>query len=67
MLSRPTTTRTDTCSFYRRIPRRYGNVYADMITGNMTSYNEANFNRLNDISYNTVEFFGQDSWKATEN
>jgi hypothetical protein len=46
--------------------KSYGNVYADMITGNMTSYNEANFNRLNDISYNTWEFFGQDSWKATK-
>ncbi len=46
-------------------PKSYGNVYADMITGNMASYNEANFNRLNDISYNTLEFFGQDSWKAT--
>lgn len=47
-------------------PKTYGNVYADMITGNMASYNEANFNRLNDISYNTLEFFGQDSWKATK-
>ena len=37
-----------------------------MITGNITSYNEANFNRLNDISYNKLEFFGQDSWKATK-
>jgi hypothetical protein len=46
-------------------PKSYGNVYADMITGNMASYNETNFNRLNDISYNTIEFFGQDSWKAT--
>ena len=47
-------------------PKTYGNVYADMITGNMSSYNQANFNRLNDISYNTLEFFGQDSWKATK-
>jgi Carboxypeptidase regulatory-like domain len=43
----------------------FGNEYADLLTGNLNSYNEANFNRLNDISYNTWEFFGQDSWKAT--
>lgn len=41
----------------------YGNAYADMLTGNMSQYNETNFNRLNDISYNTVEGFVQDSWK----
>jgi hypothetical protein len=43
----------------------YGNEYADLLTGNLNSYNETNFNRLNDISYNTFEFFAQDSWKAT--
>jgi hypothetical protein len=48
----------------------YGNEYADMLTGNISgtgddAYNETNFNRLNNISYNTYEFFGQDSWKAT--
>jgi hypothetical protein len=43
----------------------YGNEYADLLTGNLNSYQETNFNRLNDISYNTYEFFGQDSWKAT--
>ena len=43
----------------------FGNEYADLLTGNLNSYNEANFNRLNDISYNTWEFFGQDSWKAS--
>ena len=43
----------------------YGDEYADLLTGNLNSYNETNFNRLNDISYNTYEFFGQDSWKAT--
>jgi hypothetical protein len=43
----------------------YGNEYADLLTGNLNSYTETNFNRLNDISYNTYEFFGQDSWKAT--
>lgn len=44
----------------------YGNEYADLLTGNLNSYTETNFNRINDISYNTVEFFGQDSWKATK-
>ncbi|HLJ12966.1 MAG TPA: carboxypeptidase-like regulatory domain-containing protein [Bryobacteraceae bacterium] len=43
----------------------YGNAYADMVTGNMSSYTEANFNRINDISYNTYEGFLQDSWKVT--
>ncbi len=47
-------------------PFTYGDEYADLLTGNINSYNEANFNRLNDISYNTYEFFGQDSWKATK-
>jgi hypothetical protein len=47
-------------------PDTYGNVYADMITGNMASYGQQNFNRINDISYNTYEFFAQDSWKATK-
>jgi len=44
----------------------YGNEYADLLTGNLNSYTETNFNRLNNISYNTYEFFGQDSWKATK-
>jgi Carboxypeptidase regulatory-like domain len=44
----------------------YGNEYADLLTGNLNSYTESNFNRLNDIAYNTYEFFGQDSWKATK-
>ena len=46
-------------------PFSYGNEYADLLTGNLNSYQETNFNRINDISYNTYEFFGQDSWKAT--
>ena len=47
--------------------KTYGNAYLDEITGNMSSYNESNFNRINDISYNTWEFFGQDSWKIRKN
>ena len=43
----------------------YGNEYADLLTGNLNSYNETNKNRINDIHYGTYEFFGQDSWKAT--
>jgi hypothetical protein len=46
-------------------PFSYGDEYADLLTGNLNSYQETNFNRINDISYNTYEFFGQDSWKAT--
>ncbi len=42
-----------------------GNEYADLLTGNLNSYKEANKNRINDIHYGTYEFFGQDSWKAT--
>jgi len=44
----------------------YGNAYADELAGNMSSYTEQNFNRINEISYNTVEGFVQDQWKATK-
>lgn len=44
----------------------YGNEYADLLTGNLSNYGETNKNRINDIHYNTWEFFGQDSWKATK-
>jgi hypothetical protein len=43
----------------------YGNEYADLLTGNLNAYTEYSFNRLNTINYNTVEFFVQDTWKAT--
>jgi hypothetical protein len=43
----------------------YGDGYADMLAGNLSNYQEANFNRINDISYNTYEGFVQDSWKVT--
>lgn len=42
----------------------YGDAYADMLAGNMSSYQEQNFNRINDISYHTYEGFVQDSWKV---
>ncbi len=50
----------------RNSPFTYGNEYADLLTGNLNSYNETNFNRINDINYKTTEFFLQDSWKATK-
>ncbi|HEX7359006.1 MAG TPA: carboxypeptidase-like regulatory domain-containing protein [Bryobacteraceae bacterium] len=43
----------------------YGNAYADEITGNASQYTEANFNRINEISYNTIEGYLEDSWKVT--
>ena len=46
-------------------PNTFGNEYADLLYGNLDSYTESNFNRVNDISYQTYEGFIQDSWKAT--
>ncbi len=43
----------------------YGNPYADLLTGNLSQYQDQNFNRLNEIQYNTYEFFVQDTWKMT--
>ncbi|MGB6728695.1 MAG: carboxypeptidase-like regulatory domain-containing protein, partial [Terracidiphilus sp.] len=43
----------------------YGNEYADLLTGNLSGYQETNFNRVNDIHYGTTEFFVQDSWKLS--
>ncbi len=43
----------------------YGNPYADLLTGNLSQYQDQNFNRLNEIQYNTYEFFVQDTWKLT--
>lgn len=42
-----------------------GSPYADLLLGRINGYQEQNFNRLNNIAYNTYEFFVQDSWKAT--
>jgi hypothetical protein len=45
-----------------------GNPYADLMTGTLSGgYNESSFNRINDISYNTYEFFLQDQWKVMKN
>ena len=43
-----------------------GNAYADLLLGNLNAYSETNFNRINDISYDTIEGFVQDSWKVTK-
>jgi hypothetical protein len=44
----------------------YGNAYADLLTGNLNQYQDQNFNRLNEIQYNTIEFFVQDTWKVSK-
>jgi len=43
-----------------------GDSYADEALGLLSSYNETNFNRINDIKYTTWEGFAQDDWKATK-
>jgi Carboxypeptidase regulatory-like domain len=43
-----------------------GNDYADMLIGNLNSFNQYSFNRVNDISYKTYEGFLQDSWKVNK-
>jgi Carboxypeptidase regulatory-like domain len=44
----------------------YGNEYADLLTGNLSNYQDQNKNRINDIHYGTTEFFAQDSWKVNK-
>ncbi len=46
-------------------PFTYGNEYADLLTGNLNSFQQTNFNRINSINYTTIEGFAQDSWKVT--
>ena len=43
-----------------------GDAIADLAMGILSGYNEASFNRINNISYNTYEGFIQDDWKATK-
>jgi len=43
-----------------------GDSYADEVLGIASDYNEASFNRINDIAYNNYEFFVQDDWKVTK-
>lgn len=42
-----------------------GSAYADELTGNLNTFTQTNFNRINDIAYSTYEGFAQDSWKVT--
>jgi hypothetical protein len=44
-----------------------GDSYADELLGIPNSYNETNFDRINDIAYNDYEGFAQDDWKVTRN
>ncbi len=43
-----------------------GATFADEVVGILDGYNEASFNRINDIAYNTYEAFVQDDWKVTK-
>jgi hypothetical protein len=43
-----------------------GNDYADMLIGNLNSFQQVSFNRVNDIAYSTYEGFVQDSWKVNK-
>jgi hypothetical protein len=43
-----------------------GDSYADETLGIASHYDEASFNRINNIAYNTFEFFAQDDWKVTK-
>lgn len=43
-----------------------GDSYADEVLGIASHYDEASFNRINDIAYNQYEFFAQDDWKLTK-
>ena len=43
-----------------------GDSYADQVLGIASHYDEASFNRINNIAYNTYEFFVQDDWKMTK-
>ena len=42
-----------------------GDSYADEVLGIASHYDEQTKNRINDIAYNTYDFFLQDDWKAT--
>lgn len=44
-----------------------GNNYANLLIGNLAEYGEQTKNLVNDIAYNIVEGFVQDSWKVKPN
>lgn len=41
-----------------------GNAYADLLTGRVADYYEANRNIVLDLAYQTFEAYAQDSWKV---
>ncbi len=43
-----------------------GNPYADLLAGFAGQYQETNFSNLHNEGYNTIEFFGMDSWRVTK-
>ena len=43
-----------------------GSPYADLLHGFVGSYQESNFSNLHNEAYNTMEFFGMDSWRVTK-
>ena len=43
-----------------------GDSYADEVLGIASHYDETTQNRINDIAYNSYEFFAQDDWKLTK-
>jgi hypothetical protein len=62
--SQPASSNTQgSMSFSSSNSNSLGNDFADMVVGNLNSFNQTSFNRVNDISYNTYEGFLQDSWK----
>jgi hypothetical protein len=42
-----------------------GNIMADLLLGRINDYQESTKNVLRNIGFNTFEFYGADSWKAT--
>jgi len=41
-----------------------GNTFADLLMGNLGNYGEASLNKVNDMHYNLLEGYLQDSWKV---
>jgi hypothetical protein len=64
--TQPATTHTEgQMGFSGSQSNSMGNVYADLLIGNLNQYVESSFNRVNNIAYTTWEGFVQDSWKVT--
>src|SRR5271165_7171703 len=42
-----------------------GNIVADFLLGRLSSYSEAQASPVTDIHYNSLSFYGQDSWRVT--